>query len=160
CPFSSRSPPPDRNPVRAADPCRADSTNARPRPTLDRRSNQEMTQHRTSARRRLFERFEICNQIVSLPRVHQSGERHAGARSGGLRRRNERVERLLVPNNVRIFHGLAVAESWRGPGVSAYDSGQAGSNAIAFALRMTEGALGKFPFALGSVTGAIGGPNG
>src|SRR5262249_31701801 len=45
-------------------------------------------------------------------------------------------------------------------GVSAYDSRQAGSNAVAFTLRMAEAALGKFLFALGDIAGAIGGPNG
>src|SRR5262249_54376942 len=120
-----------------------------------------MTQRRTSpTRRRLFEGFKIGDQIVALPRVHKPGERHGGARDSGLRRRNESVERFLVPNNVRVFHGFAVAEPRHGPGVSAYDSRQAGSDAIAFALRMAEATLGKFLFALGNITGAIGRPDG
>src|SRR5262245_59675700 len=86
--------------------------------------------------RRLFEHFQVCNQIVSLLRVLNPGEWHRVAWYNLLRRHNERVERFFVPDNVRIFHGLAKAEPWHRPGVPPYDSKQAGSNAIGFVLRM------------------------
>jgi len=107
--------------------------------------------------RRLFEHFQVCNQIVALLLVCNPGERHGVAWNRLLRRHNECVERFFVPDNVRIFHGLAIAEPWLRPGMPPYDSKQAGSNAIGFVLRMAEYTLGIFMLALGGITRTVAG---
>jgi len=71
-----------------------------------------VARRRSWACRRLFEHSQVCNQIVSLLLVRDPGERHGVAWYGLLRRHKERIERLFVPDNVRLFHGLAIAEPW------------------------------------------------
>src|SRR5262249_14406006 len=79
------------------------------------------------------------------------------ARHSALRCHDERIERFFIPNNVRILHGLAVAELRECARVSPYDSRQAGSNAVGFVLRVADRTLGKFLLALGGITRTMAG---
>src|SRR5215472_12667275 len=109
--------------------------------------------------RQLFEHFQVCDQIVSPLLVRDPGERHGVSWYRLLRRHNERIERFLVPDNVRLFHGLAIAEAWRRPRLLPDDSRQAGTNAIGSVLRMAECTLDEFLLALGSIARTLAGPD-